>query len=654
MFHKLTFDVTFPSTGRRLTQNLDLHAGFWAITGPNESGKSFIFEMLRYSLFGSIALRGKAEDYKNLKVSSEFTLKGDRYSVVRTAKTAELKRGGDIVATGVTTVNSKIVETMGFGISVFDMACSINQGEVERLGSLTPSERKKLIDGVLGIDALDIVGKWAMDEARLLDREADAINNIAPEPVPIPEGYVPSDQIHTAVAEAEVLELGQIEGFLSVHMAQPEKPSCDLPTVEELTPLAEQAAEMRRIQARIDVLPSEAYSNEVLDQAEEFWKATRWLAEHPEPILDRATLQQILATHDRLATFREQQRIKARIKEIEDHQSVCPACDHHFGDEVLLSELQAQLVDVEEPEAPAMTQENATRILKQWETFDADKHAAMKAVPAVEVEGDITRLRRDISLVAERERLVARYVEMPDYEGQLIQRRAYDQSLGNYETALTAYQTWLLTREEKLARECQLTGCRERLSALRDNRDRSRAYESQLEQFQAAMGRYMDGQVRFETLKTQAAEHRKIRDAMNVLKSMIKQHVIPSLNRVASHLISQMTGGQRNIIWVDEDFNVTVDGQDLSTLSGSGKGCANLSLRIALGQVLTNRVFSVLLADEIDAAMDDFRAEKTSKVLCTLENSICQIMQVSHKLIESVNQIDLGGIREPNQPGEAA
>ena len=47
---------------------------------------------------------------------------------------------------------------------------------------------------------------------------------------------------------------------------------------------------------------------------------------------------------------------------------------------------------------------------------------------------------------------------------------------------------------------------------------------------------------------------------------------------------------------------------DLETLSGSGKACANLALRIGLGQVLTNKVVSLFIGDEIDASMDTERA----------------------------------------------
>jgi hypothetical protein len=45
----------------------DFKLGFGLITGANEQGKSLIIEVVRWCLFGSAALRGKAEDYKTLR-----------------------------------------------------------------------------------------------------------------------------------------------------------------------------------------------------------------------------------------------------------------------------------------------------------------------------------------------------------------------------------------------------------------------------------------------------------------------------------------------------------------------------------------------------------------------------------------------------------
>jgi len=130
--------------------------------------------------------------------------------------------------------------------------------------------------------------------------------------------------------------------------------------------------------------------------------------------------------------------------------------------------------------------------------------------------------------------------------------------------------------------------------------------------------------------------------ALVELKARVKQYLVPSLNRVASSLLFQMTGGQRGRIEIDEEFNIEVDGLAINKLSGSGKAVANLAIRIGLGQVLTNRVFSVFMGDEIDAAMDADRAGYTAQAMQRLTKHVSQVLLVSHKEHDADQHIHLG------------
>jgi DNA repair exonuclease SbcCD ATPase subunit len=96
-------------------------------------------------------------------------------------------------------------------------------------------------------------------------------------------------------------------------------------------------------------------------------------------------------------------------------------------------------------------------------------------------------------------------------------------------------------------------------------------------------------------------------------------------------MLAQMTGGARGRIVVDEDFEIQVDGQPLNTLSGSGKVCANLAVRLGLGRILTNGVFPVFMGDEMDASMDNDRAGHLHDALCALEGKLTQILVITHK-----------------------
>src|SRR5205814_10720400 len=164
LLKSLTYSTTFPSTGRSLSGQFDFRKGFGTITGGNETGKSFVIEMVRYSLFGSAALRGKAEDYKKLTASLIFVVKGNTYTVNRKSTGATLFRDAEQIATGTRPVNEKINDILGFGLEVFDVACAANQGELERLSTMRPAERKKMVDWMSGIGGVEELVRWATDQ----------------------------------------------------------------------------------------------------------------------------------------------------------------------------------------------------------------------------------------------------------------------------------------------------------------------------------------------------------------------------------------------------------------------------------------------------------------------------------------------------------
>jgi len=172
--------------------------------------------------------------------------------------------------------------------------------------------------------------------------------------------------------------------------------------------------------------------------------------------------------------------------------------------------------------------------------------------------------------------------------------------------------------------------------------EQAMVYELLLANYHAASAAYTKAVDQFVGHKNRADQYRRVRAALTNLKAKVKSHLVPSLSRVASVLLQQMTNEARQTILVDEDFNIVVDGQDLATLSGSGKAVANLAIRIGLGQVLTNRVFSVFMGDELDAAMDLERAGATAECLRALKSKIGQIIMVTHKRPEADHYIELG------------
>jgi DNA repair protein SbcC/Rad50 len=178
-------------------------------------------------IIGSAALRGKAEDYKTLRATLEFSARGQSYVVDRTYTTAKLMQGDCVLCSGTTPVNKHIPALLGFGLDVFDVACAANQGDIERLGNLRPAERKKMVDTVIGLDRLEEVARWAGEEARGFEKQVEAIErSVGQEPAQPLEEFDPSA---LAAARSAHEELHRLHGVTSVRPPKPCRPPAEAP-----------------------------------------------------------------------------------------------------------------------------------------------------------------------------------------------------------------------------------------------------------------------------------------------------------------------------------------------------------------------------------------------------------------------------------------
>lgn len=107
----------------------------------------------------------------------------------------------------------------------------------------------------------------------------------------------------------------------------------------------------------------------------------------------------------------------------------------------------------------------------------------------------------------------------------------------------------------------------------------------------------------------------------------------PELSEYASTLISDITTGAYDSILVDDDFNITVKNKKgierkASELSGGEESAVALSLRLAIGALITGGNQELLWLDEILTAQD---ADRRASMLATIRDlSIRQIIMINH------------------------
>lgn len=606
MLKRLAFSVTFPSTGKVLSGTHEFEGGLTAITGPNGKGKSLRLEMIRYGLFGTKALRGDGSDYRGLRVELTLEVNEVEYHILRSSNRTVLSRGDEELAVGTTAVNAKIIQILGFDLSVFDIACSINQGEVEALSNMRPADRKRMVDQTIGLSKLEETARWCLEQARDGNVRADTLREQLREPIKpdLPEGYVGSDVERTRLQEAQAIQhqIKELEGWLSHVRAKPSEP---------VAPCQETAiflAEHQRVRSK-----TLTFQNDAL-------KALAKLG--PEPKGAQADVDQMEKALLAWDSWQERQKLEARRLHLLSHgHHRCPSCEHEWPIETdQLQELDAVLATSSdtEPIKPAFT----------WR----DHQLLVQALASNQ-----QRVLHQAKLEETEKTLEA----FPDRSQDLAARRVYENQVASYEVEAGTFTAWEQERDQKRLELVRLQGDLPDVKAIEARLHAATVYELSLRRFQEETVKFDALVGEIKEVDNQVDQWRRAKRAIDDARAKIKAHLVPSLNKVASHLLLQMTAGKMVKIEVDEDFDVKVDGQPIHTLSGSEKAVANLALRVGLGQVLTSRLFSVLLADEIDASMDDERAEATAECIRGLSKSLDQILLVSHKSPSADHHVQL-------------
>lgn len=665
MLKNLQFNVTFNSTGKTFEGDHNFSNGMTAITGPNESGKSLIVEMLRYGLFGTKGLRASVSSYDKLSVAVEFFIKDKTYIIKRNKSGMDtLSLGLEVIVSGTKPVNAAIEKLFGYNLDVFDISNACLQGEVESLSDKTPADRKRMVDKVIGLDIIDKIIKTYSEEASLTKRDIETLKSTLVEltkPVMVGE-YIEESNGASQIAILEQSCRSLVEKTTWIESAKVDKPEAVEKTMglslETLMEVQEDFKSLNAKQTQLEYemkqLPKQSPKTNELSYEDRLSAAIaydKYIANedtYPKPTI---TKEEIMQQEGLILNKEKVRKIKAlqdRIDTLKSNNIDCPKCSHSFAlEHNLVNQLEAEIEELGEVFKVYIEPEKSTSQLndytREWDHYDT-KPDVPKAEPTGECSAavEVEHLRYQEYQKYLTLKLVYDDIKLPEDPSQLIldkqreeaEAKAFKINLENYNIYTT--KKVIIKQEIK-----ELTGCEDQLTTLRLVTSNSRMHDQAVKNYDEASTIMIKRRVEINSLEEGLKTTENIKKGLKDLKPRVKMFLVPSLNKVASSLISQMTKGERTNIQIDEQFNIKVDGQAIEELSGSGKSVANLAIRIGLGTVLTNKVFSVFLADEIDAAMDKDRAAFTSECLRNLNDTIKQIVIVSHQQPEADYYITL-------------
>lgn len=711
-------NITLKNWHKHNNKTFEFKEGLNLIRGENEAGKSLILEAIDFLLHGSVALRLPVGLYSSaMSVDGSFTINGAQYRINRTTKKAQLFNAEteQLIASGTKPVDLEVRKLLGYSRNVFMVSNYSSQDSINYLSTLKPMERKRTIDNVVGLTAVETVLTEHKNELSVLNKALSSVKNREVEKPFEPTGFRVMnvddlvDSCRKQLTQIEVTRSTQtklkeqheaIERNKPEEMSPPDSTDIILGLSEQK--IAEIQAEKKSLEdKRMGLLvqenqlvepksvPEPDHSHHLEGVTHELIREKHnkrgqlvtdinFYNERVTEYLAK-TKDKTLFTQEEINEAETQTKLRqdwVQLQELKERGSVI--CTHCNG-EVLLAadtikehyshvpenvpapvvpndqmvwhnkQLNADLAKLTQYKADLKTQQEAL------EDFDLHWYSETAVVRHIEylvvkqkydrfVE-DHERFTKEFTRVEDERKKVLTalnqlQVDFPDevlfkhreFLKQTAEYRENQRDLENWQKNKDALEPYigddrlefLIAEEPRLQTD---------LMTHQSNKQKWSEYDSELSKYEVWLAEYEDAQCEVDFEKTRI-------EALNTYKAQIKTAILPSVNAVATQWLLRMSEGKHHKVELTDNMDILVNGEPIEALSISGRALGHLSLRMALGQVLTNHVFPVFMADEVDASMRNERAQNVLDALTDMLNgSMKQIIMISHRELDRVDHV---------------
>jgi exonuclease SbcC len=360
----------------------------------------------------------------------------------------------------------------------------------------------------------------------------------------------------------------------------------------------------------------------------------------------QARLRQLDAELRQVATLEHQQRdLEQRLAQIPPYDPEAEQRVQAELDALQPALQQAHALEGELRRLPAIehdlqqTEREIQRIQREIDRlpdgYDPDQHATLRAqveqlrplyeeslqlAPIIQ-QRDTLRAHIEDAKTALRH-IVARCEQLDAQIAQL----GYSEAA--YQQAAEAYQQ---AEAQVNALERSLAARQAEHASLTAQRDQLRAQLERLHELQRTL-REQEHDLRMHTL---------LRKAMQDFRTDLNTRLRPTLAALATEFLTALTDGRYAELDIDEEYRFTLidEGHRKQVISGGEEDIVNLSLRLALARLITERAgqpMSLLILDEVFASLDAERRHSVMTLLNNLRTWFSQILVISH--FEEINE----------------
>ena len=658
----------------RSIKELDIdfpESGLIGIVGHNGAGKSSLLESIGWALYGTQAIRGKADGLTTIgakgkcKVIMEFDHGEDGpYIVERTLKDAKLNMGGKEIAVMTSGVNSKIEKLLNMDYRAFYTSIFTKQGGLSSFTDMTASQRQETVERLLEVSKVKNARITISAEAKALENqlhgkrvaienEDDIIDKIA-------ELKQILSQLINTEKELEEIKIKSEENKLQIDkdfkLEQSKMKSFQIQKEKLLTVegqlkiletelmntnsnISEVGNKIEQAKKRIDELKNildDDVSKDLNNKQEEADKIAKKIEENS----------------DRLNKMNQENAIEeARIEDKQKHivqiqklgpDSECPVCLRSLGEHgpKVISDLKKEIENVQNQNQTNQIKETSEKIekltekkrqleeeIKKLNYRNQEKQKAeveLKTLGLDNLESEQKRMNTEIKEknieIKSQENLVKK--AKTELEGIGFDEQKYETIRNNWDKAGDKYT---LSIEDLERHRTNVTRVSENL----------KNQEVNIQQIATIKSEIKDEERKLTLLRT-------LEERLKGFRTFLTGRIAPVLQNRTGERLSQITQARYNSVHVDRnDYSIQVmDGTQLYPLerfSGGEVDAFNLAFRLSISDVITERLGSELgmvVLDEVLGSQDFQRQISILQGLENLAKNIGQVMMVTH--IESV------------------
>ena len=654
----------------RSIKDLDIdfpESGLIVIVGHNGAGKSSLLESIGWALYGTQAIRGKADGLTTIgakgkcKVIMEFDHGEDGpYTVERTLKDAKLNMGGKEIAVMTSGVNSKIEKLLNMDYRAFYTSIFTKQGGLSSFTDMTASQRQETVERLLEVSKVKNARINIGTEARALENQLHGKRVAIEKEDQILEEIKEQEQIINQLKEKETelkdkkitsekKKLKADKELENIRIKQKIFQDTDRKLINIENDLKVSNSELQNLERNISEIVRKKKYAEKREIELKHIKSDEFYKELDEKniAIDQIN-NKIKKKTEELNTLKikygkEDARIEDKHKHIIqieklENDSECPVCLRPLGEHgpKAINELKEEIEHIKlriDPEKIKKIKDRIDNYNQKKEQLEEDiKKLNDKDLEIKSVEAELKSL--NVENLEEDEKIFNKNLEeildrIQNQEKKLKETKMELDKIGFNETE---YKN--LSEEQDRA-VMEWSKSIENLERHRTNiataSQKLKDKDEQIQDIEKLKSEIKDEERTLTLLRT-------LEERLKGFRTFLTGRIAPVLQNRTGERLSQITQARYNSVHVDRnDYSIQVmDGTQLYPLerfSGGEVDAFNLAFRLSISDVITERLGSELgmvVLDEVLGSQDFQRQTSILKGLENLAKNIGQVMMVTH------------------------